>query len=49
MQGFLWSDEGETPDVLPASLAKPWCHIAEHLGVPPVINYTSYILNNWQR
>ncbi|KAK9804933.1 hypothetical protein WJX73_000491 [Symbiochloris irregularis] len=47
--GYLWQEDGKTPDLLPASLAKPWCLLASCLQVPPILNYSTYILHNWRR
>ena len=46
---YLWQEDGKTPDLLPASLAKPWCLLASCLQVPPILNYSTYILHNWRR
>ena len=48
--GHIWceGDEGVT-NVLPASLAIPWCAVAKHLGMPPVITHATAILHNWSR
>jgi indoleamine 2,3-dioxygenase len=45
---YVWS--GTRPaTVLPARLAVPWCQIAESLGRPPVLSYSSYSLHNFYR
>src|SRR5580704_2245701 len=34
---------------LPANLAKPWYAVAQRLGRPPVLSYSSYALHNFYR
>ena len=36
-------------DVLPARLAVPWHAVAEKMGRPPVLSYSSYSLHNYYR
>src|ERR1700680_2595165 len=35
--------------ILPVVLAAPWYHVAESLGRPPVLSYSSYALHNYFR
>lgn len=45
---YVWG--GATPALtLPARLAVPWYQIAESLGRPPVLSYSSYALHNYFR
>lgn len=45
---YVWG--GARPEtVLPARLAVPWYEIAERLGRPPVLSYSSYALHNFFR
>ncbi len=45
---YVWA--GKTPaDTLPEVLAVPWHAIAERLGRPPVLSYSSYALHNFFR
>lgn len=45
---YVWG-EPEPAVRLPASLARPWCQVADALGRPPVLSYASYALDNWRR
>ena len=45
---YVWG--GPRPAlILPAVLAAPWYHVAESLGRPPVLSYSSYALHNYFR
>ncbi|HEV2173203.1 MAG TPA: hypothetical protein VGR71_06540, partial [Nitrospira sp.] len=45
---YVWG--GSRPELtLPARLAVPWYQIAESLGRPPVLSYSSYALHNFFR
>ena len=45
---YVWS--GDAPaELIPASIAGPWCEVAVQLGRPPVLSYASYALDNWLR
>ena len=45
---YVWG--GSRPaTVLPESVAVPWHHVAERLGRPPVLSYSSYSLHNYFR
>ncbi|CEM37983.1 unnamed protein product [Vitrella brassicaformis CCMP3155] len=45
---YVWGggDEG-VRDVLPKSIAVPWCAVSDRLGVPPVVTHASMDLWNW--
>jgi indoleamine 2,3-dioxygenase len=47
-QAYVW---GERPPArrLPANLAVPFVALADALGVPPVMSYAGYVLDNWCR
>jgi indoleamine 2,3-dioxygenase len=45
---YVWG-EARPALVLPARLAVPWHQIAESLGRPPVLSYSSYALHNFFR
>jgi indoleamine 2,3-dioxygenase len=45
---YVWG-EARPALVLPARLAVPWYQIAESLGRPPVLSYSSYALHNFFR
>ena len=45
---YVWG--GDRPQtILPARLAVPWYRVAESLGRPPVLSYSSYALHNFFR
>src|SRR5690242_11966708 len=45
---YVWG--GARPETtLPANLAAPWYEIADTLGRPPVLSYSSYALHNFFR
>ncbi|KAF2227940.1 Indoleamine 2,3-dioxygenase [Elsinoe ampelina] len=44
---YLHSLNNTSSVVVPTSIALPWIHIADMLGVKPVLSYTSEILWNW--
>ena len=46
---YVWEDPEHPATRLPASLARPWCEVAQRLGRPPVLSYASYALDNWRR
>jgi indoleamine 2,3-dioxygenase len=48
VQAYVWG-EAEAPTSLPANLAIPMCAIADHLGLPPLLPYSGYVLDNWYR
>lgn len=47
---YVWCEgkEGVT-NILPKVLAVPWCMIASHLDIPPVINHACITLYNWRK
>jgi indoleamine 2,3-dioxygenase len=48
VQAHVWG-EPTPPEALPANLAAPFVALADRIGVPPVMNYADYILENWYR
>lgn len=48
VQAYVWG-EAEAPTTLPANLAIPICAISDHLGLPPLLPYSGYVLDNWYR
>lgn len=48
VQAYVW---GETtpPAHLPANLAIPYVALCDRMGLPPVMNYAAYVLDNWLR
>lgn len=48
VQAYVWG-ETEAPTSLPANLAIPICAIGDHLGLPPLLPYSGYVLDNWYR
>jgi len=48
VQAHVWG-EPAPPETLPANLAVPFVALADRIGVPPVMNYADYILENWYR
>ncbi|MEO6218163.1 MAG: indoleamine 2,3-dioxygenase [Sphingomonas sp.] len=48
VQAHIWG-EPTPPQALPANLAVPFVALADRIGVPPVMNYADYILDNWCR
>ena len=47
-QAYVWA-EGAPAHRLPANLAVPFVALADALGVPPVMTYAGYVLDNWCR
>ena len=47
---YVWCEgkEGVT-NSLPKALAVPWCKVARHLDIPPVITHASITLYNWRK
>ena len=48
-QGYIWM-EGEKGlvDKIPKKLAVPWCTVAEHITLQPVITYAATVLCNYE-
>jgi indoleamine 2,3-dioxygenase len=48
VQAYVWG-EAEAPTTLPANLAIPISAIGDQLGLPPLLPYSGYVLDNWYR
>jgi indoleamine 2,3-dioxygenase len=48
VQAYVWG-EPEAPKVLPAQLAVPIWALARRLGQQPLLPYSAYVLDNWDR
>lgn len=46
--GYVWceGDEG-VASTLPEVLAVPWCAVADHLDMPPVVTHAAVVVYNW--
>lgn len=44
---YVWGDE-KPATVVPRGIALPWWTVAERLGQPPIITYSSLVLYNWR-
>lgn len=47
IQAYVWG-EPEAPKSVPASIAVPIWQISEKIGQPPLLPYSSYVLDNWK-
>ena len=47
---YIWceGDKG-VASVLPELVAVPWCAVAQHLDMPPVMTYAAGVIYNWSR
>jgi indoleamine 2,3-dioxygenase len=48
VQAYVWG-EADAPTLLPANLAIPMSAIGDYLGLPPLLPYSGYVLDNWYR
>ncbi|RYG38526.1 MAG: indoleamine 2,3-dioxygenase [Burkholderiales bacterium] len=48
VQAYVWG-EPEAPTILPAQLAVPTWALAKRLGQQPLLPYSAYVLDNWDR
>ena len=48
VQAYVWG-EADAPTVLPAQLAVPMWQLAKRLGQQPLLPYSAYVLDNWDR
>ncbi|MEZ5936777.1 MAG: indoleamine 2,3-dioxygenase [Hyphomonadaceae bacterium] len=48
VQSYVWG-EPEAPARLPACLAQPIWTVGKRLGQPPLLPYSAYVLDNWDR
>ena len=48
--GYVWCEgSGGVARCLPEVLAVPWCRVARHLDMPPVMTHSCAVLHNWRR
>lgn len=45
-QAYVWGEK-HAPESLPAAIARPLVWLADRLGMPPIMSYSDYVLNNW--
>lgn len=45
---WMWGNE-EQVDSIPQSIAGPIWYLGKRLGVPPILTYKPYVLDNWRR
>lgn len=45
---YIWSSPSGY-DLIPERLALPWIWLGRQCGLPPVLTYSSYVLDNWER
>ncbi|MEO1483378.1 MAG: indoleamine 2,3-dioxygenase [Myxococcota bacterium] len=48
VQAYVWG-ERDAPQSLPACLARPIVQLAQALGQQPLLPYSAYVLDNWDR
>lgn len=48
VQAYIWG-EPEPPKYLPQCLAVPIWQLGQSIGQPPLLTYSSYVLDNWAR
>jgi len=48
VQGYVWG-EADAPKILPRNLAVPYCALADAIGQFPLLPYSSYTLDNWEK
>jgi indoleamine 2,3-dioxygenase len=48
VQAYVWGEK-EAPTQLPATLAAPIWALARRLGQKPLLSYSAYVLDNWDR
>jgi len=47
---YVWCEgDGGAARSLPEVLAIPWCTVARHLDMPPVVTHPCAVLHNWRR
>jgi indoleamine 2,3-dioxygenase len=45
---YVWGNLTGQKDVLPASVAVPWCKFAEKLGAKPIVSYAGVDILNYE-
>ncbi len=48
VQAYVWG-EAEAAKILPRNIAVPYCKLADRIGQFPLLPYTSYTLDNWEK
>jgi indoleamine 2,3-dioxygenase len=48
VQAYIWGEEQPSP-ILPRNLAVPFCKLADHMGLHPLLPYSGYTLDNWAK
>lgn len=48
VQAYVWG-EPDPPKVLPRCLSVPMAALSDRLGQPPLLTYSSYVLDNWAK
>lgn len=47
---YIWGEgEKNLVSVLPENLSIPWCAVAKHLDLPPVVTHAAVVLHNWRK
>ena len=47
---YVWGEgENNIAGVLPENLSIPWCAVAKHVDLPPVITHSAVVLHNWRK
>ena len=46
--GYVWGKHEPVSQSLPACLSRPWCDVADMLGVRPVVCHAAVVLWNWK-
>jgi len=48
--GYVWCEGNKgVASSLPEVLAVPWCKVARHFNLPPVVTHPCAVLHNWRR
>ncbi|HEY8190192.1 MAG TPA: indoleamine 2,3-dioxygenase, partial [Micavibrio sp.] len=48
VQAYVWGEK-EPAKILPRNLAVPYCKLADKIGQFPLLPYTAYTLDNWEK
>jgi indoleamine 2,3-dioxygenase len=48
IQAYVWGEK-EPAKILPRNLAVPYCKLADKIGQFPLLPYTAYTLDNWEK
>lgn len=47
-QAYVWCQNPPAQSV-PIGFAEFWCQVSDKVGMPPILSYDHYVLNNWRR